>query len=236
MKSAIALIFFACIAGSMANNIGQIFMGQVQQHASSLFGNVMVSVQEALAGLLAGFAGQANQLIGTLGGRFFDFQAILNQALSQVQQQVTQLVPSVLTGLMGSLNSLISGSRGAFDDFQAILSGFYESIQGSLAGLGNHLLNQGLSAVLGGLAGRQSRIFGDLFASLQESVSGMLSQAGNMMTGVMAGLQGAAAGILSTAQPHWEDLQQQLLGHGMNVLGSVSETINNMHGSLVGGR
>ncbi|CAF4436965.1 unnamed protein product, partial [Adineta steineri] len=95
---------------------------------------------------------------------------------------------------------------------------------------------QGLSAVLGGLAGRQSRIFGDLFASLQESVSGMLSQAGNMMTGVMAGLQQAGATMLSTAQPHWEDLQQQLLGHGMNVLGSVSETINNMHGSLVGGR
>ncbi|CAF4343901.1 unnamed protein product [Adineta steineri] len=119
---------------------------------------------------------------------------------------------------------------------QAVLAGFVASVQDAVMGMGQHFLNQGLSAVLGGLAGRQSRIFGDLFASLQESVSGMLSQAGNMMTGVMAGLQGAAAGILSTAQPHWEDLQQQLLGHGMNVLGSVSETINNMHGSLVGGR
>ncbi|CAF4356882.1 unnamed protein product [Adineta steineri] len=119
---------------------------------------------------------------------------------------------------------------------QAVLAGFVASVQDAVMGMGQHLMNQGLSAVLGGLVGGQSRIFGDLFASLQESVSGMLSQAGNMMTGVMAGLQGAASGILTAAQPHWEDLQQQLLGHGMNVLGSVSETINNMHGTLVGGR
>ncbi|CAF4438066.1 unnamed protein product, partial [Adineta steineri] len=113
---------------------------------------------------------------------------------------------------------------------------FASSVQTAVMGMGQHLLNQGLSAVLGGLAGRQSRIFGDLFASISTTFNTMINQASTAVSGVMTGLQQAGATMLSTAQPHWEDLQQQLLGHGMNVLGSVSETINNMHGTLVGGR
>ncbi|CAF3517049.1 unnamed protein product [Adineta steineri] len=119
---------------------------------------------------------------------------------------------------------------------QAVLAGFVASVQDAVMGMGQHLLNQGLSAVLGGLAGGRANMFTDMLASLQSSVSGVLNQATTALSGVVAGLQQAGATMLSTAQPHWEDLQQQLLGHGMNVLGSVSETINNMHGTLVGGR
>ena len=47
-------------------------------------------------------------------------------------------------------------------DIGAIFSGFYAEIQGALAGIGQHFLNQGLAAVLGGIGG--SRAFGDVFA------------------------------------------------------------------------
>ncbi|CAF3791033.1 unnamed protein product, partial [Rotaria sp. Silwood1] len=42
--------------------------------------------------------------------------------------------------------------------------------------------------------------------------------------------------IVDASKPHWEQLQEQLVGHGLNALGSISETINNLHGSITGGR
>ncbi|CAF4995830.1 unnamed protein product, partial [Rotaria sp. Silwood1] len=44
------------------------------------------------------------------------------------------------------------------------------------------------------------------------------------------------AQILDASKPHLQQLQEQLVGHGLNVLGSLSETINNLHGSITGSR
>jgi len=49
-------------------------------------------------------------------------------------------------------------------------------------------------------------------------------------------LQGIAAGVIDASKPHLQQLQEQLVGHGLNALGSLSETINNLHGSITGGR
>ena len=47
-------------------------------------------------------------------------------------------------------------------DLGAIFGGFFSEIQGALTGIGQHFLNQGLAAVLGGIGG--SRAIGDIFA------------------------------------------------------------------------
>ena len=50
-------------------------------------------------------------------------------------------------------------------DLGAIFSGFFQEIQGSLTGIGQHLLNQGLASVLGGLGSLGgSRAIGDIFS------------------------------------------------------------------------
>ncbi|CAF3968904.1 unnamed protein product [Adineta steineri] len=231
MKAAIALIFFACVAGSMAADARGEFMNQLTATGSQFITAALTSLQGSMSAFLTQILGGANQLIGTLGGRF----DLLNDMLASLQGMVGQMVPQLLASLLGNLTSMI-GSRGFMDDVTAMFSQFASSVSGAVMGMGQHLMNQGLSAVLGGLAGGRANMFSDMLASISTTFNTMIGQASTAVSGVVTGLQGAAAGILATAQPHWEDLQQQLLGHGMNVLGSVSETINNMHGSLVGGR
>ncbi|CAF1220326.1 unnamed protein product [Adineta steineri] len=227
MKSAIALIFFACIAGSMANNIGNELLTTLAGHGQQFLNQIVTSLQQNVAALAAQLLGQATQLIGTIGGRF-DFSSLLGDLTNVLQGLGQQLLTQATGALLGAL----TGSRGFMDQVSGMFAEFASSVQTAVMGMGQHLLNQGLSAVLGGLAGSSRGIFD----SFTQSLSGMVDQASSVFSGVLAGLSQAGALVLATAQPHWEDLQQQLLGHGMNVLGSVSETINNMHGSLVGGR
>ena len=57
-------------------------------------------------------------------------------------------------------------------DFGAIFSGFLSEIQGTITSLGQHILNQGLSAVIGGLGSLGgSRAIGDIFACKSRSIS-----------------------------------------------------------------
>ncbi|CAF4285768.1 unnamed protein product, partial [Rotaria sordida] len=104
-------------------------------------------------------------------------------------------------------------------------------------GLGEHLLNQGLSAVLGGLGSLGgARGFGEIFESLSEAFGNIVQVAQGAVSGVVNNIVQVGSGLLDTAKPHWEQLQEQLVGHGVNVLGSLSETINNLHGLITGGR
>ncbi|CAF1541115.1 unnamed protein product, partial [Rotaria sordida] len=70
-----------------------------------------------------------------------------------------------------------------------------------------------------------SNQFATIFNAAQAAVSGVV---GNIVQ--------VGSGILDASKPHWEQLQEQLVGHGVNVLGSLSETINNLHGTITGGR
>lgn len=50
-------------------------------------------------------------------------------------------------------------------DVAGILGGFWNEIQGALTGIGQHFVNQGLAAVLGGLGSLGgSRGLGDIFS------------------------------------------------------------------------
>ncbi|CUA72852.1 hypothetical protein RSOLAG22IIIB_10363 [Rhizoctonia solani] len=80
----------------------------------------------------------------------------------------------------------------------------------------------------------RSRGIGDIFAGLSAQVAAAVAAAQGALTGALGGLQTLGSQILDASKPHWEQLLEQLLGQGLNVLGSLSETINNIHGSITG--
>merc|ERR1711920_67232 len=218
MKAALALIFFACVAGSMAVDARGEFLNQLVQQGQVVAQGVLSQVQNQILGLVQQALGQLSALVGSIGGRFdFDFNAILNQVLVQV---------------LGSISGLIGGR--ASINIGEIFNGFLQQITTPLLGIGQNLLNQGLAAVLGGLTG--SRGISDIFASPSQQVSGVVSAAQSALSGALGSLSALGSNILDASKPHWEQLQEQLVGHGLNVLGSISETINNVHGSITGGR
>ena len=141
-------------------------------------------------------------------------------------------INQVLAQLLGSLQGLIGG-RASFD-FAGIFQQLLNEVTPAIMGIGQHLLNQGLSAVLGSLG--QSRGFSDIFAAISSQVSAAVTAAQGAVSGALTNLVAIGSGIVDASKPHFQQLQEQLIGHGLNALGSLSETINNLHGSVTGGR
>ena len=105
MKAAIALIFFACFAGSMAADTNQFLAGLLQQ-GQAVAQTVIAQLQQQVLQLVQQAVGQLSALVGSLGRFDFDFNAIINQfkpildgLLSQALGQVT----NVLQGLIGGM-------------------------------------------------------------------------------------------------------------------------------------
>jgi hypothetical protein len=71
--------------------------------------------------------------------------------------------------------------------------------------------------------------------ALSQQIGAAVSAAQGALSGALGGLSALGSQILDASKPHFEQLQEQLIGHGLNVLGSLAETINNVHGSVVGG-
>ena len=72
--------------------------------------------------------------------------------------------------------------------------------------------------------------------ALQEQLGAAVTAAQGAISGAVDSLTNLGSTILDSSKPHWEQLQEQLIGHGLNALGSISETINNLHGSITGGQ
>jgi hypothetical protein len=230
MKAAIALIFFACFAGSMAADHNQFLAGLLQQ-GQAVAQTVIAQLQQQVLQLVQQAVGSLSALVGSLGR--FDFD--LSTLFDQFKPLLDGLLNQALGGILGSLQGLIGGR--AVINLGAMFNEFYQGISGALNGIGQHLLNQGLASVLGGLGSLGgSRAIGDIFASLSAQVSAAVTAAQGALSGALGGLQALAGNILDASKPHWEQLQEQLVGHGLNVLGSLSETINNLHSSITGGR
>ncbi|UJR09058.1 hypothetical protein I4U23_013306 [Adineta vaga] len=227
MKAALALIFFACVAGSMASDARGDFVNQLVAQGSVIAQGVLNQLQSQILGLVQQAVGQLSSLVGSFGGRF-DFNAILDQIKPLLGNALNQVLAQVLGGISGLI-----GGRASIN-FSEIFSGFLQQITTPLTQIGQHFLNQGLAAVLGGIGG--SRIFGDLFASLQQQIGAAVTIAQGALSGALGSLSALGSNILDASKPHWEQLQEQLVGHGLNVLGSISETINNVHGSITGGQ
>ncbi|CAF1186904.1 unnamed protein product [Rotaria sordida] len=230
MKAALALIFFACVAGSMASNVHNQFIGQLVQEGQVMANTVFDFLQKQILGLVQHAFGELSSLVASIGRFDINFNAILDHfkpLLAGLANQALSVVLGSLSGLIGGRNSI---------DFGAIFSNFLSEISGAVQGLGQHFLNQGLAAVLGGLGGLGGRNFGDIFAGLSQQIGAAVTAAQGILQGVVGNITTLGSTLLDASKPHWEQLQEQLVGHGLNVLGSLSETINNLHGSITGGR
>ncbi|CAF0995488.1 unnamed protein product [Rotaria sordida] len=206
MKAVLALIFFACVAGSMATDARSQILDQLAQEAQTMAHTVFGFLQQQILGLVQQAVGELSSLVASIG---------LN---------------SVLSGLQGLLGGRLDLDIGGI--FQDLLNQVLPAIQG----IGQHVLNQGLAAVLGGLGSLGGRGFEDLWQGVLGQVTNAVSTAQNILQSTVQNIASLGSNILDASKPHWEQLQEQLVGHGLNVLGSVSETINNLHGSITGGR
>jgi len=164
-----------------------------------------------------------------------DFSGMLGGLQNHITQQVNALLNQLVGGLQG-LKGLIGGGRAElniFDHFKDFLA----SIQGQVVGIGQHLLNQGLASVLGGLGSLGgSRAIGDIFSSLSQQIAGVVSAGQAALSGALGNLSALGANLLDSAKPHWEQLKENMVGHGLNVLGSLTETIGGLHSSITSGR
>ncbi|CAF1688419.1 unnamed protein product, partial [Adineta ricciae] len=173
--------------------------GIAQQIFSQLQATIFATIQSAVG-----------QISAILGGRF-DFNDIVNQ----FKPILEQLAGQALSQVLGSLSGIFGGSR---IDLGSIFQDFWSGISTQVTELGQHFLNQGLAAVLGGLGSLGSRGISDIFASISQSIGTAVTAAQGALSGALGGLQQLGSQILDASKPHWEQLQEQLVGHGLNVL------------------
>ena len=106
MKAALALIFFACVAGSMAADARGEFLNQLVQQGQVVAQGVLNHLQGQVLGLVQQALGQLSALVGSMGGRFdIDFNAILNQ----FKPVLAGVANQVLVQILGSISGLIGG-------------------------------------------------------------------------------------------------------------------------------
>ncbi|CAF0940521.1 unnamed protein product [Didymodactylos carnosus] len=173
---------------------------------------------------------QLQNLAGSLGRSLnINFDQILTLVQSLVAPLINNLSASL--GSIFNLSSILGGRAGW--DLSQIFNDFLASITPAITGLGQHFLDQGLSAVLGAIGGRG---FSDIWTGLSQQFSSILSAGQQAISNVVDNITGVVSGVLDASKPHWEQLQDQLLGHGLNVLNSLGQTINDLHGTITGGR
>ena len=174
MNAALALVFFACVTGSMAADARSQVFGQLVQQGQTVVQAVLTQLQQQVLQIVQQAVGQLSSLVGSMGRLAIDVSGIPDQ----IRPIVGNLINQLLVQLLGSVQGLIGGTSStrpsrirlspsillgrASIDIGAIFSGFLAEIQGAITGIGNHLVNQGLAAVLGGIGG--SRGINDIFA------------------------------------------------------------------------
>ncbi|CAF4021063.1 unnamed protein product, partial [Rotaria sordida] len=141
MKAALALIFFACVAGSMASSDRDQFFGQLVQEGQVMAQTVFTYLQNQILGFVQHAFGELSSLVASVGR--FDFQTIINGLLGQFKPMLGSLVNQALSSVLGGLSGLIGGRASV--DLGAIFSGFLSEISGAVQGPGQHFLNQGLA-------------------------------------------------------------------------------------------
>jgi hypothetical protein len=221
------IIFFACFGACMANDGRLAIFDSLIQQAQQIGITILNIASQEIMALAQQVAQQMQTIAAAIGGRFnFDIMAFIKPLLDNLLAQGMQLLSSFnLASILG---------RAKFD-FGQIFSDFYNQIAPAITGLGQHFLNQGLSAVLGAIGGIGGRGFGDLFAGIGAQFSNLLNGAQSALSGVVSNISNIATQVLDASKPHWESLQEQLIGHGLNVLNSLGNTINDLHGTITSG-
>jgi len=228
MNAALAIIFVACFGACMATDARLTFVDQLIEQGQLAAQSILNLISQQLLVVAQQASQQLQNLAGSLG-RAIDFSQILTIVQSLVGPLISQLTASL--GGIFNLQSILGGRAGW--NLSQIFNDFLATIQPAISGLGSHFLDQGLSAVLGAIG---SRGFGDIFAGLSAQIAQIVETGQNALNGLVGNLSSVVSGVLDASKPHWEQLQDQLMGHGLNVLNSLGQTINDLHGTITGGR
>lgn len=108
MKAALALIFFACVAGSMATDARSQFIDQLVQQGQAIATTVAGQLQQQLLSLVQQALGQLSSLVASIGriDLNIDFQGIFNQIKPLLIGQVNQALSTILSGLSGLIGGM----------------------------------------------------------------------------------------------------------------------------------
>ena len=106
MKAALALIFFACVAGTMATDARIQLLDQLAQQGQGIAQAIFGQLQQQILALAHQAFGQLSTLIGSFGARF-DFN--FSQLFGLVETLLPQLAQQALNQLMGALPALLGG-------------------------------------------------------------------------------------------------------------------------------
>ena len=104
MKAAIALIFFACFAGSMASAVP--IMGQLVQQGQAIAQAVIAQLQSQILALVQQAVGQLSALVGSIGR--VDLSMFTN-LLDQFKPLLESLAGQALGSVLGSLQGIFGG-------------------------------------------------------------------------------------------------------------------------------
>ncbi|CAF1480524.1 unnamed protein product [Rotaria sp. Silwood1] len=228
MKAALALVFLSCIVGSMASDSRSQFVDQLVQQGQVVAQAVFTQLQQQIISLVQQAVNQLSSLVSSLGRFDLSWDGIVHHFSSILNHLIGNAIGSVIQGFLGG-----PPSRG-FVDLAGVFHAFLQQIKEAITQMGQQILSQGLAAALSSFGG--SRGFGDIFATLQQQIANAVTVAQGVLQGALGNLSALGSTVLDASKEHWEQLQEQLVGHGLNALGSISETINNLHGTITGGR
>jgi len=109
MKAALALVFFACIAGSMASTARAGVFDQLLAQGQVVAQGIFAQLQQTVLALVQQAVGQLSSLVGSIGGRFnFDFDALLQQFNTVLAQFANGALAQVLGGLSGLIGGMFT--------------------------------------------------------------------------------------------------------------------------------
>jgi hypothetical protein len=107
MKAALALVFFACIAGSMASDARLAVFDQLLAQGQIVAQTIITQLQQSIQGLVQQAFGQLSSLVGSLGGRF-DLNALLEQFNTVLAQFANGALGQILSGLTGLIGGMFT--------------------------------------------------------------------------------------------------------------------------------
>jgi phage-related protein len=232
MKS-LLVVLLVCVASSYAQTLD--FSGILDQIVPLAQDAIQQAINQALG-----------QLAGLLGGkRGVDFDAVFNQVQNYLQNNGAQLQQTVadlwsqygsqLQSLVGSLGkrsnvhkieALSAQLKGDLTDaFNQLL----DQALGHLTDIATNLANLGLATIVSSLNGKkrflESLGLGDAFNSILDGLTSTVTNVTSSVTDIYGQLVDAVT-------PHVQDLQDQLINHGLNAAQSLLDTLANISGTI----
>ncbi|CAF4355146.1 unnamed protein product, partial [Adineta steineri] len=163
----------------MATDARGQMLDQLLSQGQVVMQSTMSILQAHLSTIASQALGHLSGLFAQLGGRF-DMSGIL----ATFQPLLASAAQGLLGQLMGSLQGLLGGR--IFGDISAMFTDFLGQITTPLLAIGQTLLNQGLSAVVGSLAG--SRFLGDFMSQISSSMAAAVATAQGVISQTVSSL------------------------------------------------